>query len=178
MAVTGHSSFREGAIAGVLGGLAMALWYLVVDSLSGRPFHTPNVLGRAVFGQDATTATAVDWGAVAGYTLVHFALFIAVGMLLTKLVHLATQALILRMGLWIGLLIAFLYFNGHMYMFSRASGQAFGWWAILGGSFLAVVAIAVYLWRRHPALGHSLRHVGIGDAEARNPPAPPGGPRV
>lgn len=174
-----HSAMREGTVAGLLGGAGMAAWFFLVDLAGGRPLRTPSVLGQVVFGGDATPSVGtIDAGAVAGYTLLHFAVFIAVGILLARLVHLAIRNLALRMGLWVGLLIAFLWFNGHMYMLSRALDARLQWWAILGGSLIAVALMAGYLWRAHPQLAESFRQVGLGDAEAQNPPAPPQGPRV
>ena len=40
---------REGLIAGLVGAGAVALWFFVIDLLSGRPFFTPAMLGGAVF---------------------------------------------------------------------------------------------------------------------------------
>ena len=40
---------HEGFIAGLIGAAAVALWFLVVDVIAGRPFFTPAMLGSAVF---------------------------------------------------------------------------------------------------------------------------------
>jgi len=40
---------REGFIAGLIGAGAVALWFLIVDVIAGRPFFTPAMLGSAVF---------------------------------------------------------------------------------------------------------------------------------
>src|SRR6266699_2506500 len=40
---------REGFIAGLIGAAAVALWFLIVDVIAGRPFFTPAMLGSAVF---------------------------------------------------------------------------------------------------------------------------------
>ncbi len=42
--------YQDGTIAGVLGAGTIALWFLIVDSIQGRPFYTPTVLGTALFG--------------------------------------------------------------------------------------------------------------------------------
>ena len=41
--------YQEGIIAGTLGAATIALWFLVLDILAGRPLYTPNVLGTALF---------------------------------------------------------------------------------------------------------------------------------
>lgn len=45
------SIVREGVVAGMLSGALVALWYLLCDSIGGRPFHTPALLG-AIFSTD------------------------------------------------------------------------------------------------------------------------------
>ena len=41
-----HNAAREGLIAGVLGATSVALWFLILDVLAGRPQRLP-ALGRA-----------------------------------------------------------------------------------------------------------------------------------
>ena len=38
---TPHPLLREGVVAGVLGATAIAVWFLFVDLISGRPLSTP-----------------------------------------------------------------------------------------------------------------------------------------
>src|SRR5207245_2674365 len=40
----------HGVVGGFLAGLVVALWFLLVDSLAGRPFHTPAVLASVLSG--------------------------------------------------------------------------------------------------------------------------------
>src|SRR5689334_16420801 len=75
------SIVREGVVAGALGGAVVALWYLLCDTIGGRPFHTPALLGAIIFnglrGHDVGTATLA---AVLSFTVLHFAAFIAFGL--------------------------------------------------------------------------------------------------
>ena len=48
--------YQDGIIAGILGALAVALWFLIFDSARGRPFYTPSILGTALFGRGASLA--------------------------------------------------------------------------------------------------------------------------
>src|SRR5438093_2666102 len=66
----------HGVVGGFLAGLVVALWFLLVDSLAGRPFHTPAVLASALSRQDITTPS---FRLVAAYTVVHFAVFALLG---------------------------------------------------------------------------------------------------
>ena len=47
-----HHLIADGVVGGVLAGLVVALWFLVVDSLAGRPFHTPAALASALTRQE------------------------------------------------------------------------------------------------------------------------------
>jgi hypothetical protein len=72
---------EDGLFAGALGGLAVAVFFLLVDVLEGRPLFTPSLLGSVLFLRESAEAvTRVDIPMVFAYTGVHFAIFVAVGM--------------------------------------------------------------------------------------------------
>jgi hypothetical protein len=74
--------------SGALGGSAVALFFLVVDLVDGRPLFTPSLLGSVLFlGIPAEHVTAVRVDAVAYYSLVHVVAFAALGGAITWLVH-------------------------------------------------------------------------------------------
>ena len=173
MNVSDHSTVREGAVAGAIGALIAAVWYLLLDTAGGQPLHTPNVLGKIfVLGEPLLGVSRIVPEAVLGYTVMHFVTFVLVGMGLTLLVHLATRNIALRMGVWIGLVVAFGLFAGLTYMLGRASGDRLSPWAVISGSLLGVLGMAGYLWRRHPRLGRSFDEAPLG-SEVRAPPHPP-----
>src|SRR5438045_8561707 len=71
---------REGFIAGLIGAGAVALWFLVVDAIAGRPFFTPAMLGSAVLFGDADPRKAViAFSRVVPYTLIHVCACVIVG---------------------------------------------------------------------------------------------------
>ncbi len=173
-----HSTFREGLATGMLGAAIVAVWYAVWDLAAGRPFHTFNVLGRIFFQGDVNPgARALDAGAIAGFALLHVGIFILLGVGLTFLVHLASRNIALRMGVWMGLVVSFLFLTGLVYMLSTSTGERLPLWQVLGGGILGITAMGWYLWRRHPRLRRSFDEVPLGD-EVRSPPHAPGGPRV
>src|SRR2546428_8729585 len=47
--------YQEGLVAGLVGAATIAVWFLILDSLSGRPLYTPTVLGTALFRRGGTT---------------------------------------------------------------------------------------------------------------------------
>lgn len=170
-----HSTVREGLIAGLLGATIVAGWYLVFDTAAGRPFYTPNALGKLFFRGDLGPGDReVIPGIVAGYTVLHLIAFALAGIALTFLVHLTTRNLGLRMGLWMGLVVAFFLFTGLSYMLTTATGERVPFWSVVGGSLAAVAAMGWYLWRRHPGLATDAQ---LGD-EVEATPHAPGSPRV
>src|SRR5437773_9459618 len=71
---------REGFIAGLIGAGAVALWFLVVDVIAGRPFFTPAMLGSAVFwGVRDPSMVVIEYSRIIGYTMIHVSAFIVVG---------------------------------------------------------------------------------------------------
>src|SRR5437867_12753364 len=70
---------REGFIAGLIGAGAVALWFLIVDVIAGRPFFTPAMLGSAVFwGVHDPGLVVIEFFRVFPYTMFHIFAFIIV----------------------------------------------------------------------------------------------------
>ena len=174
MQVQEHSTIREGIGAGLLGAVIVAVWYLVVDAAAGRPFHhTMSALGGVFFRGDANPgARQVMPGLVTGFVVLHVIAFVLVGMALTGIVHLAARNLALRMGLWIGLVVASAMLAGLAYMLSASTAGRVPPWTVVLGTLLGTVTMGVYLWRRHPRLGSE---APLG-AEVRSPRHAPGSP--
>src|SRR2546426_3041130 len=71
---------REGFIAGLIGAGVVALWFLIVDIIAGRPFFTPAMLGSAVFwGVHDPALVVIEYSRIIGYTMIHVSAFILVG---------------------------------------------------------------------------------------------------
>lgn len=171
-----HSTVREGLLVGLLGGGAVALWWLVVDLLGGRPLATPNGLGQIfIEGDRPAGPTPLDGSAIAAFTLVHFAMFAVLGLILIRLVHLVIRHWELRMGLWIGIVLTTAWLGLHTYALARYTQSAVPWWATVGGALVGIGTMLAVAWARHPGLRHSLRQVPLAD-EVESPPAPPSGP--
>jgi ABC-type Mn2+/Zn2+ transport system permease subunit len=174
-----HSTVREGLSTGLLGAIVVAVWYLLCDLIStGHPLETMNVLGRIFLQGDVNPgARSIDLGAVTGFAVFHFVVFVLMGLALAKVTHLASRNLSLRMGVWIGVVVAFLFLTGLVFMLNVSTGNRLPLWEVLGGSVLGVGVMGWRLWRLHPRLGRSFDQVPLGD-EVRSPPHAPGGPRV
>ena len=154
-----HNAVREGIIAGVLGATTVALWFLIVDTISGRPFYTPTILGTGLLGILGPAGSEGAFTHVAVYTLFHYAAFCAVGIIVTFIIHHAE----VEPAVLAGLLILFVAFETGFYGLSALLSQAellgnLAWYQIAIGNLLAALAMGTYLWRAHPALRNEFSH--------------------
>jgi hypothetical protein len=148
-----HRTLREGIISGVLGATAVAVWFFVIDVVSGRPFGTPSMLGRSVAsffggGEGGSTATYV-----LGYTVFHVVVFVLMGLVVAAIVNSAER----EPSLLIGFLILFVAFEVGWYGWTSllARSENFGqlaWYQVMVANLVAAVVMGVYMWRSHPAL--------------------------
>jgi hypothetical protein len=146
--------FREGTTVGVLGGSVVALWFLVVDLAAGQALETPGALGAALFGGVVAGRAA----AVIGYTLFHYAAFVAVGLVAafsTRLAERQPVVLALFAVLFVVFQVGFYGMTAVLHM-SQILGQL-TWLQIAIGNVLATMAMGTYLWRAHPAISRNLQ---------------------
>src|SRR5574341_608902 len=148
--------YQQGIVAGVLGAATIAIWFLILDVLNGRPLYTPTVLGTVVFrggaGLDAPEQLAVDFDMVVAFTWLHLIAFVVIGGVASHLLALAEHQPNAGFGLVL-LLVGFeLGFIVLTMAFAEGVLHALTWPAILVGNTLAAATMALYLWRRHPRL--------------------------
>src|SRR5678816_3161192 len=128
---TSHSVMAEGTDVGILGGLAVALWFLLLDSIAGHPFQTPSLLGQVVLFGDSTPDTShLVFGAILVYTAFHFAVFALLGMGLVVLVHWGVRDPVVRYALLPVFLVFEVLFYGLLEVFSERTNELFPFWAV------------------------------------------------
>lgn len=158
-----HSVVKEGLIAGMLGALSVAVWFLVVDLAAGRPLFTPSMLGQILLlGRSTPDTTAIDSGAVALYTVFHLLAFAVFGMGVVKLVHLAINVAVVRFGLLMLFVVFEVFFWAFTHIFFQSTQELFPQRSILVANTIAAVVMAIYLWNRHPSLRRALRQHTLG----------------
>jgi ABC-type Mn2+/Zn2+ transport system permease subunit len=86
--------------------------------------------------------------------------------------NLTTRNISLRMGVWMGLVIAFAFYAGVMMVFSMRTGERLSLWSVLVGNLFGIVGMKMYLWHRYPSLGRSFEKAPLG-SEIKPPPHPP-----
>jgi hypothetical protein len=150
---------REGISTGVLGAAGVAAWFLVIDSAAGHPLFTPDALGRMLFAPLGvhTGPGAIHPGIVAGYTVFHGAVFIAVGLLAALLVRLAEhQPVVLALFVVLFAIIEMGFYGLTAVLDTTGVLGNLAWWQVAGGNLVATLLMGGYLWRRHPGLVHEL----------------------
>lgn len=159
-----EKTVREGFIAGFLGATSIAIWFLVVDTVEGRPFFTPTVLGiglLSVFGPRGDEGVVAQ---VIAYTIFHYGMFLGIGVLVSYIVHRAEKddtvlavALILFVALEVG-------FYGLVAVLSQSRQLgSLAWYQVLAGNLIAAATMGTYIWRTHPELRRELEHALVGD---------------
>jgi hypothetical protein len=148
-----NRTLREGITAGVLGATAVAVWFLILDTVAGRPFATPAMLGSSLatlFGTPGDGSATVH---VLGYTLFHYAAFILAGLILASVVNNAEN----EPSLLIGFVILFIAFEIGWYGWTAllARPESFGqlaWYQVMVANLIAASTMGVYMYRRHATL--------------------------
>jgi hypothetical protein len=150
-------------MAGGLGALVVAVWFLILDLARGQALLTPSVLGQILLQGRATPDTsAVQPDAVFLYTVFHILAFVLFGIGVTKVVHLAVNVPALRFGLVMLFVVFEVFFWGFTYVFLEGTRGIFPRGSILIANTLAALVMATYLWRRHPALKRAILHEPLG----------------
>lgn len=154
-----HDTLREGAVAGVIGATTVAVWFLAVDVVAGRPFFTPLQLGSALFGgmEVAGRTLAGDLLLIAAYTVFHYIAFFAVGVLAVYSTHLSVRQPV-YLALFVVLFVSFeVGFYGLIAILHETELLAdLAWYQIGFGNLLATALMARYLWVRHPTIAVGL----------------------
>jgi hypothetical protein len=117
---------------------------LIIDTLRGRPFLTPALLGRPSSTASSRRRAFTSRPADPRYTLLHGLAFVAFGIVAAGLI-VATER---ESALFIAFVILFGSFEAFFFGAAAALGQsvlgALVWWNILVGNLLASVAMLWY----------------------------------
>ena len=148
---------REGVIAGLLGGAVVALWFLLLDTIAGRPLYTPAALGSALFlGVPDPSQVRLEAASIIGYSVVHFATFVASGLVAAAILTQAERRpnMLLFGGMLFVVFVAFL--MAALALFAEWVIGSLAWWNVALGNLLATVAMGVFLLRAHPSISMAM----------------------
>jgi hypothetical protein len=142
---------REGTVAGLIGAVVVAVWFLVIDVAEGTPFRTPVLLGTTIFGTGQPTAVTVIL-----YTIAHGIAFVVFGIVAASLIAGAEQQPLLVLGLAI-LFTAFeVFFFGAIVIAAKWVLDELSGWALFLGNVFAATAMLWYFFVHHRTLATRL----------------------
>jgi len=147
-----HNVIGDGALAGLLGALTVALWFLLFDISRGRPLETPALLAAALLhGQ--TAVTGLQLHLVVEYTVLHFAAFLLFGIAAAVLIEAAERESSLIISLLIFLFAFEVLFVALTIFMGPMVSATLSWWSVLAGNLLATAVMLSYFFLlRHPLL--------------------------
>jgi hypothetical protein len=128
----------RGFVAGIAGATAMAFWFLIVDGAQGMPFRTPAFIANSLLG---TEGIGVALGPVILYTLIHYATWVAVGVLVSWVLTLVETASPILLGLVLGFALFDLVFYGSVVVTGADVVARLGWPSVLVGNLLAGMSL-------------------------------------
>lgn len=153
-----HNSAREGVIAGFLGATAIAVWFLIVDIVSGHALYTPDLLGRgliSILGKPPAMPDTVLVHVIA-YTLFHYAAFAVVGVVVAYVVHKSAQTPAILAGFLILFVVIQIGAYGLAGLFTESEFGSLAWYQIFIANLIATAVMGWFMWTRHPGLKHDI----------------------
>ena len=147
--------YQEGMIAGVIGAITVAVWFLLLDTAAGHPFYTPTVLGTAIFRRSALASPEtlpVSLEMVGMFTWVHMLIFAALGGIASRLLGMVERNPSWGFGLLLFAVVFEFGFLAAALVFATPVLRLIPWPSVLVANLLAAAAMSAYFWRRHPRL--------------------------
>lgn len=146
-----HNDLRYGAIAGLLGGGLIMIFFLVYDALFFEPFATPDFLSEVLIGREALASdisARLRLVRIAMFTVLHLGAFTALGIVLANLFRLSGVRKRLLLGGLYGLTVCTLVFRGGLHLSGTELLAEPQWPAVMLGNFVAGVVMVGYLHAR------------------------------
>jgi hypothetical protein len=128
----------RGLAAGLVGGTALALWFLIIDGSRGIPFKTPAFLSSALLGYEEVVMSV---GQILLFTFVHFGAFVLIGLGMSWLLTKIDTAPSVLLGIVLGFLLFNIVFYSSIYVTGVDVIDVLGWPEVLVGNLIAGLTI-------------------------------------
>jgi uncharacterized membrane protein YphA (DoxX/SURF4 family) len=154
-----HPVLREGVITGIIGATCLAVWFFVIDVISGHLLLTPATLGHALFsvlGPGVSQSRGID---ILVYTIFHYLVFIGVGIIAALVTRAARREPSLLLGfvlLFVSTEIGFYALVALLQLVTPLGALA--WYNVMAGNILAAIGMGMYFWKAHPGLREDFAH--------------------
>lgn len=153
-------------MVGLIGAVAVAIWFLLIDIVEGRAFFTPALLGSVVFwGVRDAAAVVISFQTVAAYTVIHGIAFVVVGVIVSQLLSVAEREpslLAVLLQLFIGLELGF--HASSALLFTSISAHL-AWFNVAIANLIAAGAMGYYFWRKRLVMHRGLFQPPLDNAE-------------
>lgn len=132
----------QGLVGGILAGLVVTVWFLVVDVAAGRPFRAPTALAAALFHRELPD---VAFRLVATYTVLHFGVFALLGAATAWAIAPLEAPPRLLLGVVFGLLVLDVVFYTALFLTGARLLAVLPWPHVLGANIGSGMALMGYL---------------------------------
>ncbi|HEX9565135.1 MAG TPA: hypothetical protein VF981_14225 [Gemmatimonadaceae bacterium] len=153
-----NRTIRDGLVVGLIGYVAVALFYSAFDFLAARgSLFTVDLLGRAVFKGLRDPAILRlpmdrDMGAIFAYNALHLVIALAIGIVVTGLIALAERRPAMAGGVFLTLIGGFVVTVVAVSLLTTPMRAVLPTWSIVFANALASLVAGLYLLRRRPGL--------------------------
>lgn len=151
-------TIATGLVAGIIGFVVISAAFLLLDVITGRGAgFTPALLAGALFqGSEAACQASVSAMAIAGYSALHFSVFLTVGLISAWLFSLTSG----RPWLWSLVLFIFVFITFHLYgmvlVLLAPVRTCFSLYYVMAVTSLAAMAMLWYLLRERHGLARDV----------------------
>ena len=153
-----RSHAPEGLMAGALAATVVWVWFLVSNWVHGTTWHVITMFGRGMLDLIGA-GSSPRWVAVAIFTIVHFAYWCLIAVIIVRLVNAAAKnPSVLGLAATLFILAQF-FLVGVTAMLSDSGLGMFAWPSIWLGNFVGFCAASWLIVERHPELREEARHM-------------------
>ncbi|HUL02246.1 MAG TPA: hypothetical protein VLV16_03320 [Gemmatimonadales bacterium] len=138
----------HGVIGGLLAGLVVALWFLIVDTIAGYPFRTPASLAFSLYAQPLLQPTL---RVVVMYSIVHLGVYALLGVAAAWAMVALQTAPRLLLGLFFGIVAQEVVFYTALFLSGLPPSEVVPWQHVIGANLLSGLALMTYLHRAERA---------------------------
>jgi hypothetical protein len=128
------SLVKRGMLAGIIAAIALAVWFMLIDSLQGQPLATPAFIAGAFLGLGDGSVAILP---VAVYTVVHVVGFALLGVAMAWVSEGTGFAPGALLGVALGFLLFDVMFYGSLVVTGTAVIAELGWLPVLAGNIIA-----------------------------------------
>jgi len=131
-------------VGGILAGLVVALWFLILDGMAGYPFRTPAALAYALYIAPIIEPT---FRLVVMYSVVHLGVYAVLGVAAAWVMSVLHTAPRLLLGLFFGVVVQELVFYTGLFLSGLPPSEVIPWPHVIAANIVSGLVLMAYLNR-------------------------------